>query len=342
MPLRGPGLDQRSVPSLRCHASLSISESVRPPVASGFDGVGNSPSAEAEYDVSVTATDGIYSGDIARLNGFISPGGFYILTARFVDAESGEWTCLRFFYVTVTGQDLADSSEVMIRSMKFHSSWLQETVGGGLPPSLDPVVLGEVEWRCGSMRVVAMTYDPAENSWTSTPQNEVGDGSRYVNFSPLEDSTEDAALAAYFPRVEAGKHSPPPPGYTPVVHWRNLTLAVIGSALSTRHHGLALYNGIAVQQEGIVEPLLHLPQSRMLDEPMVIFRFLRRVYAVIGHGVLALPRLVPSATELVFTHDHCFRLGISSDPEPLSGMDGMVITPTGAWLSGTATSWPAS
>ncbi len=335
MPFRGPSAwGGDAEPVFQSKASLSISESRRPSAASAFSWTGTEPMAESSWEISVSFPDGVFNDIRSRLLSRLASGGFHILVARFMDSRSGQWSCFRWFYVTVSSDDDAESGEVMQRSLHLKSTWLQESVGSSSPPALLPTVRGEVDWICGPRRITALAYDPATETWSSLPLNEVGDGTRYVNLSPVTGSVSDIALSAYLPRVVAGDESPPA---LPVarVMWQNVVLANIGSSASLIHHGLALMGGTSLQASGIVEPIMSIPQDRMLDEPVLVFRFLRRVYAVLGHGVLAVPSLIED-TPPPFSHDCPFRLAIPGDPNPATGQSGLTLLPDGAWLDGTS------
>lgn len=337
LPWIGPYQQRESAePVFAAKASLTISESPIAAAAAGHNWTGTVPLAgEADWEIGVSFPDGVVGDSVSRLLARLSHGGFHILVARFVDAATGEWTCCRWFYVTLATDDGSESGEVMQRSMRFKSTFLQETVGSSQPPAMAPAVCGEVDWICGPRRITCLSYDPVAESWTSLPRNELGGvtGTRYVNFSPLLDSATDVALSAYLPRVVAGVQAAPALPRARV-RWENTILLRLGNHSSAYHHGLTLLGGTVMQTAGIVEPLLSVPQDRMLDEPLVVFRYLRRVYATLGHGVLAVPRLACNEPP-PFTHDYAFRLAIPGDPNPSGGQSGLTLLPDGAWLDGT-------
>lgn len=336
MPFRGPG-QPRGVPApiFHCKASLSISGSARKSASTGGNWTGNETNGPGDWSVSVAFADGALGDSISRVMSRLHWGGFHILCVRFVDERSGQWSLFRFFYVTWDSDESSESGQVMTRSVRLNASWMQEDAGSAAAPSLEPVVLGEVDWICGTQRVTAMTYNPLTETWVSLPRNDTGDGSRYVNFSPVLDTPSDVAMAAYFPRVIPGEQAPPALPRANVL-WQNLVLLRIGNQLSPLHHGLVLMGGLSLQATGIVEPLMLHPQDRMLDEPVIVFRYLRRTYATLGHGVLAVPRLISNESP-PFTHDYAFRLAIPGDPNPATGESGLTLLPDGAWLDGTIT-----
>jgi hypothetical protein len=336
MPFRGPGLP-RGVPAelLQCKASLSISHTPRKSAATGHNWTGNETNGEGDWEISVSFPDGILADSVSRVMSRLAAGGFHILCARFVDARSGQWTVFRFFYITWESDESSESGQVMNRSLRLRASWMQEEVGTTGMPSLAPVVLGEVDWICGSQRITCLTYNPDTEAWASLPRNNTGDGTRYVNFSPVLDVASDVALAAYFPRVIPGEQIAPAMPRAGVL-WQNLVLLRLGNHASAFHHGLVLMGGLNIQTLGIVEPLLSIPQDRMLDEPVIVFRYLRRTYATIGHGVLAVPRLLANEAA-PFTHDYPFRLAIPGAANPATGQSGLTLLPNGAWLDGSLT-----
>jgi len=336
MPFYGPGGRGSPETLFLAKASLTISETQRHSAASAYNRSGNEPTFEADFEIAVTFPDGAMSDSLSRVQARLEVGGLHVLVVRFQDEFSGHWTCLRFFYVTIESAETATSGEVMDRSIHLKATLLQETTGTGTAPSLDPVVIGEVDWICGGRRVTCLTYDPVSETWDATPQNDTGsDGTLLVNLAPVDGCPTDVEMSAYFPRLVPGNAIPPALDQTTVA-WCNLVVARIGNHASPVHHGLTLSDGITVQAAGCPEPIMALPQSRMLDEPVIVFRYLRRVYATIGHGVLAVPDLECSAPP--FTHDCPFRLAIPGDPNPATDHSGLTLYPDGAWLDGTVKS----
>ena len=199
MPSLGPG-SARDYPSpvVSSKASLTITEVRTKSLAKSHNWIGHEPNLRSEFDLSVSFPDGAFCDALSRVHSRMASGGFYILVVRFVDLLTGHWSVLRFFYVTADSDESSVDGEVLSRSVRFKSTWLQESVGTLLPPTMDPVVLGEVDWHCGSRCITALTYDPISEVWTSLPQNETGDSfTRYVNFSPVSGSTTDVAISAY-------------------------------------------------------------------------------------------------------------------------------------------------
>jgi hypothetical protein len=336
LPFLGPGLTRGAVePVFGCKASLSLTASTTRQATTGHNWSGNETHGEGEWQIAVGFPDGLHADAISRVLSRLHAGGFHILCVRFVDALTGQWSVLRFYYVTWDADEASDSSQIMQRSLRLRATWMQEEVGSAAPPSLSPVPLGEVDWICGSQRITCLTYHPDSETWASLPRNDVGDGTRYVNFAPVLDVPSDVALAAYFPRVIPGEQAAPALPMAGVL-WQNLMLLRIGNHSSALHHGLVLLGGIQMQEAGIVEPLLLYPQARMLDEPVVVFRYLRRTYATLGHGVLAVPRLVANAAPPL-SHDYPFRLSIPGAANPATGQSGLTLLPDGAWLDGTTT-----
>jgi hypothetical protein len=222
---------------------------------------------------------------------------------------------------------------MMRRSLRMHSTWLDDDAGlmpsPGIP-SLLPEVTGLVEWVCGPLRVPALRYDPVADTWTSPIHNLTGDGTHYVTLAPVSSTIPDLCLAYYQPRAIA---VPGDFGGTLEKIWQNAVVFRIGGPSSAWHHGLAL-SGLNVQIEGVPEPVLMLPQSREWDEPVLVFRYLRRVLAVVGHGVLAVPSLSENTPFPSFPPDPGFRF------LPAGG-GGLCIYPSGAYLDGTVYPTPA-
>jgi hypothetical protein len=334
MPFRGPGMP-RGLPSpvFVCKSALSITETRRSAAPDGHSWTAAVPKLESTWEISLTFLDGVFSDTVSRVMSRLPWGGQHILVVRFLDEETGEWSCFQWFYVTIETDGVSESSQAMARSLSLTSTWLQESVGSATPPPMEPEIRGEVDWLCGPLRVTGLRYDPVAETWLSTPANETGDGSRYVNLSPVTGTDDDIALSAYLPRISAGLQSPPA---LPVagVSWENQVLLRVGNHLST-FHGLSLSAGWTVQAMGIPEPLLTQPQDRMFEEPVIVFRCLRRIYAVLGHGVLAVPRLTVNE-DPPLSHDYPIRLAIPGPANPATGQSGLTLLPDGAWLDSSA------
>lgn len=334
MPFRGPGEGRGRSALLQCKASLTITASSAESAATGHGWTGSEEALPPTYTVAVDFPDGALADAFGRALSRPHHGGFRILTARFLDESSGRWSLLNFFYVTPGGDSSGEQGQVLSRSTTFLSSWMQEWVGDADLPALEPLVLGEVDWVCGSQRIPCLRYNPLTEVWTSLPTNETGDGSRYATLTPLSaDAGADVILAMYLPRVTA---APVSGEFLPLAHivWENTLVLRLGNEASDYHHGLSFPAGHTLQALGIVEPLIAFSQARELDEPLLVFRFLRRVYASLGHGVLAVPTLAGNEAPPV-SHDPAFRLALPGPANPGTGQSGLVLLPGGAWLDGT-------
>lgn len=339
-PFRGPGAG-RELPSplLHCKSSLSITETFEESSPTAGRWMVADTSAGSSWQISISFPDGVLADSFGRLMSRVTPGGFRILTIRFLDEATGHWTLLSFYYVTPATDTVSDADQILSRTLALKSTWLEEQVGTASVPSLTPALKGRLEWVCGPQCVHAMTYDPATETWSSTTHNLTGDGSRYITLTPIdEDANSDLILGLYLPRV-IPVDSPGTALDTLGVNWQNTVALRVGSHLSSHHHGLVLQAGHTLQAIGIVEPLYMLPQSRVFDEPIAVFRYLRRIYATLGHGVLAVPRLLP-ATAPPSSTDPAFRLAVPGPANPGTGHSGLVLLPDGAWLDGTLLTTP--
>lgn len=340
MPFRGPGAGRdQPLPLLHCKSSLSITETFEDSAATAGRWMAADPAAGSSFQISISFPDGVLADQFTRLLSRMHPGGFRILTVRFFDEGTGHWTLLSFYYVTPATDTLADADQLMSRTVALKSTWMEEEVGDTGMPSLVPAVKGRLDWVCGTQCIPAMTYDPLTETWASTPRNLTGDGSRYITLTPIDENpNSDVILALYLPRVipldgtgtALDRHA---------VNWQNTAAIRVGNHLSTHHHGLALQAGHVLQAAGVVEPIYMLPQSRVLDEPVAIFRYLRRIYATLGHGVFAVPRLLP-ATPPPRSTDFAFRIAVPGAANPGTGNSGLVLLPDGAWLDGTLLTTP--
>jgi hypothetical protein len=335
LPFHGPGGGRgRQEPLFTSPASVGITETFEASAPTGHGWTGAETPAGSVFQISLDFQDGAVSDAFGRVLAGMHAGGLRILTIVFEDLATGTWTKLTFFYVTPSTDALSESGQEIKRALTLKSTWKQEQVGLVAVPSLAPVMLGEVDWICGALRVTALTYDPSTETWLSLPRNDTGDGTRYVNLSPASgDDGADVSLAVYLPRVVpapvTGEMLP-----TAAVEWQSTIVLILGGPESTMQHGLAMRSGHVLQTAGITEPLVMLPQDRMLDEPVVVFRYGRRVYATLGNGVLAVPRLLPNTAPPV-VHDPAFRIAIPGPANPATGQSGLTLLPNGAWLDGT-------
>ena len=325
MPYVGPGTRAEVSPLLQCKSSLSIAHTPRDLESGGFNWTGAESTADGVWEISIGFPDGAFTDAISRLKSRPAPGGFHVLVVRFIDEVSGHWSCLRFFYVTLAGDDASEKNQIMERSLRLRSTWLQENVGSATAPSMLPEVLGEVDWVCGGQRITALTYNSATQVWTSLAQNAIGGGGSYARIHGVGDNV---TLSAYMPYLDAAA----PPANAPAreeVAWLEKDILHIGNADSLVHHGLKMGDGFALQTLGISEPLMrnHTGWNRGLDPVYLIFRYLRRVYATIGDGVLAAADVTYDAAP--DSIDPPFQIRPAAD-----GM-GMVILPDGAWVDGS-------
>jgi len=363
MPFHGPGEGRgRQEPLFTGKSSLTITETFEGSPASGQGWTGAQAPGGSTYQIALDFPDGALSDDFGRVLSRMHSGGFRILTVRFEDEATGEWTKLSFFYVTPATDALSEAGQLMNRAVSFKSSWKQEQVGLAAFPPLDPVVLGEVDWVCGPLRITALTYDAGTETWTSLARNEAGNGHRYVTLTPMAGGDGgDVLLAYYLPRLVPTSAVGIPSNAllaadgTPVlaadgdyivtarattelaslqVRWQNTLCLRVGNQASASHHGLTLQGGHTLQAAGIVEPLVMLSQDRMLDEPVLVFRYLRRIYATFGHGVFAVPALTQNETPPA-VHDPSFRIAVPGAVNPETGNAGLVLLPEGAWIDGT-------
>lgn len=338
MPFYGPGEGRdRPAALIECKTSLTIQETFSESAVTGHGWTGNEMPNGSTWQISIDFPDGAMADRFGRLMSRAHPGGYRILTVRFFDDSVGVWSLLNFYYVVPASDSESESSEKMMRSLTLKSTWLQEKTGNSSLPAMEPVVMGELDWVCGSQRVTAFEYDPVAESWTSLPRNITGDGSRYVTLQALDaEPGSDVVLAYYLPRFNAV----PPESLeedalqTMAIHWQNTICMKVGREDSASHHGLTLQGRHVLQAIGIVEPLMAVSQSRLIDEPFLQFRFLKRIYCTVGHGVFAVPQLTVNQSPPV-THDPAFRIAVPGPANPATGNTGLVILPQGAWLDGT-------
>jgi hypothetical protein len=335
MPMRGPFAEDADgrrwpEPLFYCKANLNIAETWAPGEAGGLAWQGVAEAVGKSYKIAVDFPDGAVQDAWGRVTSRLPEGGMYVLTVRY--AAGGVWTTLRFFHTVVESDGSAESGQVMMRPLRFAAGWMQEDTGSGTYPSLDPLVYGEVDWVCGSRRIPCMRYDPLAEEWTSRVENDIGDGTRFVNISPVDASEgADVFVSYYVPRTEEVE-----PGGGKLrrrdIVWTNRIAFSVGRWDSPTTHGLRFTEGYALQAGNHVEPLEMIPQGRVLDEPVVVFHYIGRVYASLGHGVLAVPGLTEGVVEA--RHDPMFRISPTGGNNPETGDNGLTLLPDRAWLDG--------
>jgi len=307
-PMAGPSTARGALPIVEHRASLRWECLLSDGSPAGMDYTGAALPEDGGYSLQVDFPEGLREDGLSLALSRLDPGGYYCLVVRFEhEKHDGLWTQWRFFYVTLAGDSTGDQDQIMQRSLRLRAGYRQELVGNGSLPAMLPSPLGEVEWRCGAIRVTALHYDPVSAAWTSTDQNVVSNSEEAAPFVALGETDGRGWLSYYQPRAE-NEDGPtlsgdPSVAGTPLtVAWRHL----LALTVEPDHRVLALADFV-LQTNGTPEPLLMSTQSRLWDEPVVIFRYLRRIYATIGHGTIAIPSL---ATELPPpTHEPDFRLG---------------------------------
>jgi hypothetical protein len=309
-PLVGPSPVRGSVPLLEFHTSLRIDTLLAAGTPAGMDFTG-SPLPRAEgYSIQVEIPEGPRRDGLSLAASDIEPTGYYCIVVRFEDSGlSGHWHLWRFFYVVPDGDSTGDQDQVMRRSLRFRSGYRQIQSGVGTLPALRPEPLGEVEWLCGPLRVVALLYDPATGTYTSTEQNVASTAVDAAPFVAVGETDGRGWLSYFLPQAEnsdgdtlAGDLALA--GTPLTVAWRHVLALLVEPSPAA----VIAQPGFVLQSNGTPEPLLRSSQSRLWDEPMVIFRYLNRIYASVGHGTVAIPAI--SADPPPPTHEPDFRLGI--------------------------------
>lgn len=339
MPITGPS-DPRgfSRTLLRCKTSLSISFSPVAGAPFGFNVGAADANIDGAWEISVSIPDGAHADDVSRILSRMHHGGLHVLVVAFEDVIKKQWTVMRFFYVTISSDESSDSSQVMRRQIKLRSTYMREVVGSDSFPSMDPVVVGEVDWVCGSTKFTCLNYDPESNLWSELPANETGDAGKLIEW--VDATANDVDLMVSWPSLESPASGPsgvPSDERKLNVSWDPRLLFSIGNHLSLVHHGMKLGAGFEIQQDGTTEPLFiaDLGVHRQLDPVLVVFRYLRNLYCVVGCGKISLPELHLSE-DPVQSHLPVFRFQPSNKTlNPETGRIGMVLSPDSCWLDGT-------
>jgi hypothetical protein len=311
MPMTGPGDGRQKRTALFTgKAMVRVEQSFPASEPGAFDHSNSPPAADSNYALTIRFLETAIEDDLSRLVTRLHGGGYHIVTLRFVEESGGaEWSKRQFFYVAPATDNLeatAGSNEAIPfeRTLSLRAGWMQESAGHTTPPSLDPVVTGEVEWVCGPHRIPCLSYDPDTLTWTALGANSTGESTPpHVALGEMPE-TEDPFLSLMLPRLNEDQQ----------IQWEaTIAFTLAGGTAFTPA------SGHVMQTNGTPEPLVMLPQNRMLDEPMAVFRFLRRVYATIGHGRICIPSV--NSTPPPPTHEPAFRIG------------DVVILPQGAYLS---------
>ncbi len=310
MPMTGPGDGRRKQTAIFSgKASVKIDQSFPASEPGAFDHTNSSPAADCNYALTINFLEHAIEDDFSRMLSRFHAGGFHIVTLRYLEEGSlNEWTKRQFFYVApATDQQEAnansDTSIAFSRSLSLRAGWMQETTGHNSPPTADPEVLGEVEWICGPHRIPCLTYDPATLTWSGTGENSTGEEAPpHVAIGTLE--TGSPFFSLMLPRLNPENQ----------IQWEHTIAFTLADGTDFTPHG-----GHNMQSNGTPEPLLMSSQSRVLDEPVAVFRYLRRVYASVGHGLVCIPSI--NAESPPDTHEPSFRIG------------DVILLPQGAYLA---------
>jgi|GEM_PF-7032340 len=296
LPMEGPGGRHKESALFSALGSVSITQSFAPGQSGIFDHTGSPRSGPGLYSISLDFKDGAVEDDLSRLMTRLHGGGYHVLVIRFRDeAGSGNWTKRQFFYVSLNRDSLSANAAsrgdgaAVARQLDLQASWMVETVGSTSSPSAEPEVLGEVEWICGPHRIPCLTYDPATQTWAETNQNATTEAlPPHAYLGELLGG--EIGVSLMVPRLVDGE-----------TQWQaEVAVTVDGSTITP-------YGDYTLQQNGTPEPLLCVAQDRVLDEPLLVFRYLRKVYFSIGHNLICIPSVSGDAPP--DTHEPNFRIG---------------------------------
>lgn len=298
MPMTTPGTGRHDQPALLTGlASIRIGQEFESIATAGHLASTPNQTTESGYSLSLTFLDGVTEDDLSRFRSRLIHGGFLIVTIVQVDEGTRtSWRKMQFFYASPTSEAseasaaARDDGLVFSRTLNLTAGWFQESTGTGLAPSLAPSVLGEVEWICGPHRIHCLTYDPETHTWSTEVENNIGIfGLPYIGMGEI--APGDPWFSLIVPRLNAENRME----WTP-----NIAFTVTGGTLTPSPDYLLQTNGTA-------EPLAMSPQSRVVDEPVAVFRYLRNIYASVGHSLICIPSISGDAPPA--THEPHFRLG---------------------------------
>lgn len=297
-PMSGPNARHKESAVFASKANLTITRIPTPSSPSHLDFTGTTPPDDSVFSISIDFGDGATEDDYSRIQTRIHHGGFHILVVRIIDsASNAQWTRLQYFYVTLAGDSLRGDSSgggdsiSLKRNLSLQAGWEQEDVGDINPPSMLPEVRGEVDWICGSKRITCLTYNPDTLTWVSTEQNSLGEGLPPILSLGNVEGEDSQFFSLMLPRLTEGG----------IIQWEATTAFIVDGT------DLIPQPSFTLQQNGTTEPLLAIQQSRTIDEPIAVFRFLRMIYFSVGHQTVAIPSIISGSPPLNIFRD--FRIG---------------------------------
>jgi hypothetical protein len=321
-------------PLAACKASVSFSRTItnKERVGPG-EWRGSQKSTDQKWNISISAPmSSEMVGDFRSSNAKNTPGT-YTIVIRWTDSESGKSLVHQYHYANTDSEKASTQGQVMNQEISFISPHLEEFSGSSLAnfnTTLEPFIMGRVNWSHGGRTLTCLLYNPLSNLWEETPENKASADVNYLYLGPSDNYPGDLHFS-YLDLTLAG--------FTPPNLPRKLTVAArTRTAFTIREtpaagHGLILRENHTLQLAGCPEPI-NLPDlSRQTEQPLITFSFLKRIYASIQGKIIAIPRLHPN--QVPPPEDQPAFLIQSGDPlNPETLNRGLTLLPHGGFLDG--------
>lgn len=228
--------------------------------------------------------------DGAPVSSWFTPGIPLVVLVRFLCSITGQWRLFQFTDASPADSSTAESAQTMLTGHKFHAGFMEEFKGSAAEPApaLVPRYLGVIEWRHLGRRIPCWYYNAETATWSETAENQIPLGEDTARYISLDQSDPDDVRLSYLAaRTEPGTQA----GLDATrIGWIDTPAFRI-----TASTGLTFEPGWHLQT-GCPEPITLPPSGRHWEHPRCVFRFGRRLYATLSHGVFAMPSFYADTT----------------------------------------------
>lgn len=327
MPMTGPApLRDTVAPYFDCYTSLRWSRNAVRRDSPFGDHRKYGASKQDEITISISHPEGVVLDAVGHAHRLPNLSGRYCLVVVLWKKEEQQWQRWQFFHVRIASDsfDAGDGTDACARPLEFVAEYVEfDSYTSATAPACVPEVLGRVDFHCGALHIPCMTYNMLTNAWRMTPYSDTGiritHGAEQTNLpycmwdEPMVSATT-AGLSTFSlmqPRV-IPINAPvslnsiiDPSDYLGVSWQRRLFFSLQrGTGMGDAKNILLLHHGIALETNGSPEPIEAIEQNELLAESTAVFRVIDRVYATIGHDIIAVPAVfynqVPLSTNLFF------------------------------------------
>jgi len=319
------------IPLAKCKSSLRIQfQPDTKPLTGPSEWRSSQLTKDSRWSVSLSGTFGHWLQDNATHSTLKHPTSDLILVARWTDSDTGEVIQSQFHYTNIQNYEVAGEGEEMRESVTLSSSHMelfQGAITDQFTSDLFPEIYGRLEWSQQDRVVTSFLHNPKTGDWLEQEENKFGDTGRHIYFGPTGGETDLLHLSHLDTApVEASDFDG-----NFVKHDLKPTTVFTIREDPNDSPGLKMENGSLLQLVGCPEVVRQNNDTH--TKPVVIFRYLRRVYASIRNGTMAIPHLCENSKPPATSHP-AFHLRTNGTPHPKTNHRGLLLLPQGAHLSG--------